>query len=266
MFMGVRSAVVTAAAGGGLGFMRWRLASKSAEGAEWPAAAAAGTSPRHDYVSVVHGILYADWGVPVEVPVSVIYAAGCDEAVGRFAMVPVTGARVSVFGGVSDKYVQGSEVTLEARALNGYTFTGWFLDAAGAGTAVSLSASMRVTVATGVSYYARFAKDTNAVYRWEGSEQPKRLTWRGKRFAAAVPVNLSAATVQADGYPVTLRVYAASSPDAPGGNCVAELAVPGCAGVRLPRARPERFVELEVSARVDVTCVVAATSMEGLRG
>jgi hypothetical protein len=197
--------------------------------------------------------------------VSAVYADGSDATTGAFAMLPVTAARRNVQGGVSDFYEQGVAVSLEARPQNGYKFDGWFQGRDGT-RLVSASPAFVRKVESGETLYAKFSQDADAIFRWEGSADNKMLAWRSKRYVAAMPLNLSSARVYADGYPVTLRVYTASSPDDPKTKIVAGMTVRGQCGFRLPMARPDKYVEVEVRADVAVTSVAVATSMGEIRG
>jgi hypothetical protein len=79
------------------------------------------------------------------------------------------------------------------------------------------------------------------------------------------PFNFSAARVYADSYPVTLKVFTASSPDSPSASTPSVVAsARDQNGFRLPMARPEKYFEVEVVSQYDVSDVSVATSMGGL--
>ena len=178
-------------------------------------------------------------------------------------MSPKTEEFLDIPGGIQDMFLQGDKITLSVSVKNGYVFAGWFRDAA-CNTQASTSPVFEHTVVAPTSFYAKFLQDASAIYRWEGRTDNKMMTWRSKRFVAARPLNLSSARVYADRYPLTLRLFTASSPDAPSSVPASELRINEQGARRLPVSRPEKYVEFEVEAQGDVTEVAASTSMGGL--
>ena len=265
-FDGVKTAQVIAAPAANVGFMRWRRLRWLPGEEHWDSAPVdAGTSPTLNFVSNNHYILYVDWGEPAPVNVSILYAQGSDATAGGFTMSPTTPKAQTIQNGIRDVYVQGTEITLEAFVRNGFLFLGWFYDADGT-QPVTLSAENTFTVYAAVTLYAKFAQDGNAIYLWNGSDENKMMEWRGMRAEFDRPVNMSSARVDAAGYPVTLQLYAASSPDAPSPDRpTVSVAVRNQNGMRLPMARPERYLEVCVRSKHAVTGFAVATSMEGLR-
>ena len=272
-FTGSKAATVSAMANSSLGFMQWKsqylipVTPTPPPGEPQFTASSPvvmGTSPNVSIVTNRHYILTAVWGDPVAVDVSVMFANGCDETNGAFSMSPATENRVAVQGGVSDKYLQGAEIVLSAEVENGYVFSGWFYDRAATNLA-SLETTFTHSVLAPTEFFAKFTQDTDAIYKWEGDTVNKMASWRSKRFMASKPFNPSSARVYADAYPVTLSIYMSSSPDAPSAlTPTVSLYARSQDGFRLPMARPEKYIEIELSSRHDVTEAVISTSMEGL--
>ena len=221
-------------------------------------------------VSTTGYIIKAFFGAPSSVNVSCGYCTGSDLSLGGFEMTPETDDRTTSTGSKSDIYTQGESVTFVADIANGYVFAGWFSNSDGsAGHLVSSLSTYTVTVQTSFSLFAKFVVDDSAVYMWEGGTTNKRVEWRSKRYVATKPFNPSAARVYADSYPsispVTLNLYMESSPSSP------SLTTPTVSvnarkqdSFRLPMARPEKYLEIEILSSDDVTEAVVSTSMGGL--
>jgi hypothetical protein len=172
--------------------------------------------------------------------------------------------RGTVQGGISDVYDQESDITLLANVENGSKFAGWYYDLA-CTQLISTETAHVFTVSSPTSIFAKFIPDTDAVYKWEGGTDLKMMEWRSKRMVSTQPFNFSAARVYADSYPVTLKVFTASSPDSPSASSPSVVAsARDQNGFRLPMARPEKYFEVEVVSQYDVSDVSVATSMGGL--
>lgn len=272
-FTGSKATTVSAISNASLGFMQWKssylipiVPTPEPGQPQFTASSPVviGTSPSISIVTNRHYMLTAVWGDPVAVDVTVRFADGCDTSNGGFTMTPVTAERETVQGGITDKYLQGSDVVLSAEVENGYVFSGWFYDRAATNLA-SLETTFTHSVLAPTEFYAKFTQDTDAIYKWEGDTVNKMASWRSKRFMASKPFNPSSARVYADAYPVTLSIFMSSSPDAPS---LTEPTVSVHArnqdGFRLPMARPEKYIEIELRSQHDVTEAVVSTSMEGL--
>ena len=270
-FLGTRSAAVTATAYDAVAapFMAWYrnkvtgtppsmeiLAYSEPVGSENP----------FTLVSTSGYVLKAFFGVPAAVEVSCGYCTGSDSSMGYFDMSPETSARETAGGVISDTYDQGESVTLTAGVVNGYVFDGWYSDAGGGVQhLVSSSSRYTVTVQTAVSLFAKFVEDEYAIYLWEGGTENKKFFWRSKRYKATNPFNPAAAMVYGDAYPVTLNLYMSSSPDAPAATvATVSVAARDQNGFRLPAARAEKYLEIEVGSTADVSEVTVSTSMGGL--
>jgi len=198
------------------------------------------------------------------VPIRARYRDDSNVTNGSVSLSPagVNGSSTSI--GVSAEYTQGTPVTVIAVPENGFYFIGWYT-AATAGTLLSSSSSYTFDVVAEASVYARFAQDTDAIYKWEGGTANKMVEWRSKRFVATKPFNPSAARVYAGTYPVALNLFMCCSPDSP------SLTTPTVSvyarkqdGFRLPIARPEKYLEIEVKTSGELTEAVVSSSMGGL--
>ena len=272
-FTGSKATTVSAISNSSLGFMQWQssylipiVPTPETGQPQFTASSPVviGTSPSVSIVTNRHYMLTAVWGDPAAVDVTVRFADGCDTSNGGFTMTPVTAKRETVQGGITDKYLQGSDVVLSAEVENGYVFSGWFYDRAATNLA-SLETTFTHSVLAPTEFYAKFTQDTDAIYKWEGDTVNKMASWRSKRFMASKPFNPSSARVYADAYPVTLSIFMSSSPDAPSAlTPTVSLYARSQDGFRLPMSRPEKYIEIELSSRHDVTEAVVSTSMEGL--
>ena len=272
-FTGSVTTTLSALTNSALGFLQWRssylipiVPTPETGNPQFTASSPAviGSSPSISFVTNRHYIVTADWGTPVAVDVSVRYADGCDESNGGFILSPETVERVSVQGGVSDEYVQGTAVTMAADVGNGYLFDGWYYDRAATRLASALP-SFTHTVIAPVEFYAKFTQDSDAIYLWEGGTENKKFYWRSKRFVATKPFNPAAAMVYGAAYPVTLSLYTSSSPDAPpSGTPTVSVSARDQNGFRLPAARSEKYLEIEVGSTEEVSSAAVSTSVGGL--
>lgn len=196
----------------------------------------------------------AKWGAPAKRTVSV-----SAEANGM--------AYVGDLSGVTEQTVdQGGSVTVNAVPLNGYRFDGWYVDEQRIDSAGS---SYSFVPTASIALQARFAEDVAAIFLWEGSDEPKRMTWTSKVYVTPRPFDPVAARVDAAGYPVDLTVRTYSSPDKANQLPVRDheltsqnpLAVQSQDGRRLPRMRPERYLRVSVESYHEVDAVVVGTNM-----
>lgn len=196
----------------------------------------------------------AKWGTPAKYTVSV-----SAEANGM--------AYVGDLSGVTEMTVdQGNTVTINAVPLNGYRFDGWYV---GEQRIDGASSSYSFVPTADISLQARFTDDVAAIFMWEGSDEPKRLTWTSKVYVTPRPFDPVAARVDAAGYPVDLTVRTYSSPDKANPLPVRDhaltsqnpLAVQSQDGRRLPRMRPERYLRVSVESYHEVDAVVVGTNM-----
>ena len=196
----------------------------------------------------------AKWGTPAKYTVSV-----SAEANGM--------AYVGDLSGVTEQTVdQGDSVTVNAVPLNGYRFDGWYV---GELRIADANSSHTFVPTADIALQARFTEDVAAIFLWEGSDEPKCLTWTSKVYVTPRPFDPVAARVDAAGYPVDLTVRTYSSPDKANQLPVRDheltsqnpLAVQSQDGRRLPRMRPERYLRVSVESYHEVDAVVVGTNM-----
>lgn len=209
-------------------------------------------------------IFTAYWGTPKPVRVGVSFCDG-SRGLGTLLMDGETEARVETDDSVVDFIMQGERITIGVNVANGYMFDGWYRNPNGTGL-VSKGQRYSFDVSTSSIYYAKFVEDRNAIYRWEGSEILKTLRWKSKIYASNKPFDPSCARIDADGYSVGLKVEMFSSPDkaASGGNpsAIKALEVSNQNARRLPKNRPERFCQIDITASHEIDAVIIGTSME----
>ena len=95
-------------------------------------------------------------------------------------------------------------------------------------------------------------------------EEYHNFTWRSKRIQSPIPFNMSTAQVNAEEYPIELKVDMASSPNTPMDDSGVELNITSQNPRRLPMRRPEKFLELQLKGSVPVTDITISSSMGGI--
>lgn len=198
--------------------------------------------------------------------VKLSYCTGSDKSMGKLKLYPTGERYTATDESTSAWYREGIDVDLIATPNSGYVFDGWYISASGDQPLSPNAGSSVFTLdklSKNIEVYAKFSEAGGEIYKWEGSAVNKLMEWRSKRHVSSVPFNLSAVRVDADQYPVELRIGTSSSPNAPSIDKVAR-SIPGQGAMRLPTIRPEKFVEIEVRSTGPVTAVVSATSMKGL--
>lgn len=210
-------------------------------------------------------ILTAYWGTPKPVRIAVGYCEG-SRGCGSLTMSGATDKRVSDDNGITDEIMQGVRVTIGANVANGYMFVGWYRDSIGEDSSlVSREQSYAFTVDAQQSFYAKFAEDRNAIYKWEGSDVLKTLRWKSKTYVSNHPLDFAGARVDATDYSVRLKVEMFSSPDKGAlPKATKEIEIRSQDARRLVHKRPEKFCALTVEADSEIDAIVVGTSMEGL--
>ena len=208
--------------------------------------------------------IYALYGAFAKVDVSVAYGSGSDRTMGSISIDDETNEE-SGAAKVTKNAEQGTTVTAKATAKNGYRFYGWYFGGNVSGEPDEASATLEVFVTSERTILAVFEKARDAVYEWEGSSENKMMEWKSKVYVAARPFNPSALRVDTNGYPVgEMRVGMFSAPDAE------ETAVSVLKNVasqdsrRLPKRRPERYIQVTVKNDQEVDRILVGTSMEGV--
>lgn len=173
----------------------------------------------------------------------------------------------------SAQFIQGDKATFVASPRNGYKFDGWYSTADGT-VRVSEESRYTIDVQNTQTLYAKFVQDTNAIYAFGTSRNPKTMTWKSKRFVLNQPTVFSSALVDAAGYhkvidgvsngiTVSLSVYHASSPGQP--LLMKPYEITNSNSRRLSYgARGERMFEFEVKGNVPVNYFSVATSVSAL--
>ena len=154
-----------------------------------------------------------------------------------------------------------TEVEFSATPLIGYKFSRWTNEATGA--TVTVSATVTFTVRSDdLRLVAHFIEDAeNAIYEWEGGDEAKKMLWRSGVIELPRPFDPVAARVDAMGYPVELDVTTKSAPNDILNDRRHVIQVASQDGRRLPRMRPERFMEISLIASSEVDAVVVASNM-----
>lgn len=208
--------------------------------------------------------IYALYGAFAEVEMSVAYGTGSDRTMGVISIGGESNAE-SGAAKVSVVAKQGTTVVAAATAKNGYRFKGWYYNGNVSGEPDETEATLAIFVTSERTILAAFEKARDAIYEWEGSDENKMMEWKSKVYAASRPFNPSALRVDTNGYPVgEVRVGMFSAPD------VAETAVSILKNVasqnsrRLPKRRPERYLQVAVKNDNEVDRILVGTSMEGV--
>lgn len=219
-------------------------------------------------------VLYAYYGSPRTVKTRLEYGNGSDFTMGSISVVFSSDQESEIADdGMSVDSMQGTVLGLSAVASNGYKFAGWYgtKDMIGAPQYGSDANVNDFLVSTERTIYARFVKDANSVCEWEGDSVPKLAVWRSKTYESSKPFNPSAARVDSLGYRndarntfLTLTVDMFSAPDSAATASVRLENISSQNARRLPIARAERYMQIEVVSDVEVDAVLVGTSMGGL--
>ena len=167
---------------------------------------------------------------------------------------------------------KGKKAVIMASPRPGFAFAGWFTLSDGVWTAVENATAIHeidyVTSPMTV-YYAQFVASTvSNIKAWnENAAVAKTCEWRSKVYVGSQFFRLSACRVYADAYPVTLKIYMASSPDDIFGSSArtTEVVIQNQNPRRLPLVRPEKYFAFKVSGYARINHVGIASSMEALK-
>ncbi|MBQ9741322.1 MAG: hypothetical protein IJV91_10345, partial [Kiritimatiellae bacterium] len=174
--------------------------------------------------------------------------------------------------GVTAIVQKGKKAVIMASPRPGFAFAGWFTLSDGVWTAVENATAIHeidyVTSPMTV-YYAQFVASTvSNIKAWnENAAVAKTCEWRSKVYVGSQFFRLSACRVYADAYPVTLKIYMASSPDDIFGSSArtTEVVIQNQNPRRLPLVRPEKYFAFKVSGYARINHVGIASSMEALK-
>ena len=167
---------------------------------------------------------------------------------------------------------KGKKAVIMASPRPGFAFAGWFTLSDGVWTAVENATAIHeidyVTSPMTV-YYAQFVASTvSNIKAWNGNAAvAKTCEWRSKVYVGSQFFRLSACRVYADAYPVTLKIYMASSPDDIFGSSArtTEVVIQNQNPRRLPLVRPEKYFAFKVAGYARINHVGIASSMEALK-
>ncbi len=216
--------------------------------------------------------VFAYYGTPTRVKVSLGYASLSDSTMGELAVDSSTDSGATVAAdGLSAEVMQSESLSVRATPANGYRFVGWFRNAAAVGDPLSTEAEFTYLVTAQTTICAKFAKDASTICEWEGSSENKALVWRSKTYESSKPFNPSACRVDALGYAgdargslLELTVDMFSAPDAAATASVTLVNIASQDARRLPVRRMERYMQVAVKADAEVDALLVGTSMGGL--
>ena len=203
-------------------------------------------------------------------------------AVGYKGVSNIAMGSVSLFATDMDAYTESrsgaqalvrktKKAVIMAAPRPGFAFAGWYRLEDGEFVAVAgAKAVYEIACATSPmsAYYAEFVGSTiSSVKQWNGDPaRAKTFEWRSRIYVGAQFFKMQSVRVYADAYPVTLTVFAASSPDDVfGSNAQTEAIVLADQDARrIPKMRPEKYFAFKVSGYSRINLVGIASSMGGL--
>ena len=238
-----------------------------------PGSAETQISEQTSFSSVVNGnyAYISDWGDVTMRTLDLCVVLSSTGSVGGAVHVGNLAADIEPFNGVHEtgKFERGRKATAIALPDNGWAFAGWYSDS-GFTTLVSEDAVYDFTMPDAdTTLYAKFARESIALYKWEGSAVRKRLKWTSKVYELSKPANLTSVRVDTQKYPVQrFRSESFSAPDSSPTNVVdfntAGTRISSATMRRLPQKRPERYFQVCIENDAEVDAIVIGTSGEGL--
>lgn len=166
---------------------------------------------------------------------------------------------------------KAKKVVIMAAPRPGFAFAGWYTIVDGEYVAVpGAKAVYEIAYATSPmpTYYADFVGSTiSNVKQWNGDiAQTKTFEWQSRVYVGAQFFKMQSVRAYSDAYPVTLTIFAASSPDDIFGNNArtATVVLADQNPRRLPKIRPEKYFAFKVQGYSRVNLVGIASSMGGL--
>ena len=238
-----------------------------------PGTAETKISEQTSFSSVVNGnyAYISEWGNVTMKTLDVSVVLPATGAVGGAVHVGNLAEDIEPFNGVHEtgKFERGRIATAIALPDNGWAFAGWYSDSAFA-TPVSSDAVYDFTMPNAnKTLYAKFTRESVALYKWEGAYVRKRMKWTSKVYELSKPANLTSVRVDTQKYPVQrFRSESFSSPDAEPTSVVdfntASTRIASQTMRRLPQKRPERYFQVSIENDAEVDAIVIGTSGEGL--
>lgn len=189
---------------------------------------------------------------------------------------------VSIFATDMDAYTEDTtgasalvrktkKAVIMAAPRPGFMFAGWWTLVDGEYVAVSgAKAVYEIAYATSpmTTYYAEFVGSTTSnVKQWNGDpSRTKTFEWQSRVYVGAQFFKMQSVRAYSDAYPVTLTIFAASSPDDIFGSNArtATVVLADQNPRRLPKVRPEKYFAFKVQGYSRVNLVGIASSMGGL--
>ena len=178
------------------------------------------------------------------------------------------------------KVFKGGSVTFIANPYPGFTFVGWYVNdwPPVQSNQYSVLNETDAQITHAMTLYAVFAIDSDnpgtnigKILKWEGDKKNKTMLWKSKIYVGDKPFNPGTCRVDACGYGnddkaslLKLTVSGFSSPDTQPTTSATLPIVNSQNARRLPRLRPERYMQVEVEANVEVDALFIGTSMGGL--
>lgn len=238
-----------------------------------PGTAETKISAQTSFSSVVNGnyAYISEWGNVTMKTLDVSVVLPKTGAVGGAVHVGNLAEDVEPFNGVHEtgKFERGRIATAIALPDNGWAFAGWYSDS-GFATLVSDDAVYDFTMPNeDKTLYAKFTRESVALFKWEGSSVRKRMKWKSKVYELSKPANLTSVRIDTRKYPVQrFRSESFSSPDAEPTSVVdfntASTRIASQTMRRLPQKRPERYFQASIENDAEVDVIVIGTSGEGL--
>ena len=234
-----------------------------------------------------HYIYRAWWGDPRPARIILNYCVGSDVTNGNLQIEGISVADESIEDKkqtdeeTSATYTQNDAIKIYVDIKNGSLFDGWYYDAehtsplrdSEVGDAIYkyTDAEYRFVVGSPITIYAKFKKDTNSLYKWEGATENKMITWKSKVYVSPRPFDPTACRVDADGYSsgtggsLRLTVDMFSSPDTVAKpTSTRQIALLSQDMRRIPRRRPEKYIQLQIESNNPVNNIVAGTNAQGM--
>lgn len=234
-----------------------------------------------------HYVYRAWWGDPRPARIVLNYCTGSDVTNGNLQLEGVSVAdetiedKTQTGEETSATFTQNDVVRIFVDIKNGSLFDGWYYDAehtmpirdseVDGVTYKYTDAEYRFVVGSPITICAKFREDANALYKWEGSAENKMVTWKSKVYVSPRPFDPSTCRVDADGYSsggessLRLTVDMFSSPNTDESpTSTRQIVLSSQDGRRLPRRRPEKYLQVKVESNNAVNRIVVGTSAQGV--
>lgn len=168
----------------------------------------------------------------------------------------------------SADFERGELCRLSALSENGWKFAGWYSDHEGKNLVSDNPFYVFNVGDEDVVYYAKFARDSVALYKWEGGLTNKKASWKSKVYELSRPANLNSVRIDSTKYPVVSFSYGSfSSPSTDSKEPVRlanTVSVNSQTMRKLPSTRPNRFFSIGIVHDAEVDAITVGTSGEGL--